>query len=231
MTTQKTLKRRIRSRAAKTGESYTAARSQVLRRASDSDRPVEAEAVEPAPDAVALAGMTDEALERGSGRRIADWLELLDAWGARDQPHPRIAAWLQEEHGIGGWWAQSVTVAYERARGLRAVHEQADGFSVSASRTVAADEPTILSAFVDADVRDRWLPAAPMRRRRTTAARTARFDWDDPPSRVVVNLAPKDGGRHVVTVTHEKLADARIADRMKAMWRERLVAFRALLEG
>ncbi|MBA3587552.1 MAG: hypothetical protein H0W41_07935 [Chloroflexi bacterium] len=48
MTTQKTLKRRVRARAAKTGESYTAARAQLLRKA---DPP--APAPEPPPDTMA----------------------------------------------------------------------------------------------------------------------------------------------------------------------------------
>ena len=52
MTTQKTLKRRVRARAAKTGESYTAARSQLLNKAgapvaaADSNAPAEPAAEE-----------------------------------------------------------------------------------------------------------------------------------------------------------------------------------------
>jgi hypothetical protein len=46
-----------------------------------------------------------------------------NAWGPTG--HTEIARWLVAEHRIGGWWAQSVTVAYERARGVRAKHERA----------------------------------------------------------------------------------------------------------
>jgi uncharacterized protein YndB with AHSA1/START domain len=228
MTTQKTFKRRVRARAAKTGEAYTAARSQLLRKADAA--PV---APPPAPVASAeeLAGMSDEAMLRGSGRPIGEWLEILDAWGATDRKHPEIARWLVAEHGIGGWWAQSVTVAYERARGMRAVHQQTGGFSVSATRTVAAPADRVLAAFTDPGLRDGWLPEAPMRRRRTTAANVARFDWDEPPSRVVVGLVPKQGARTQVAVAHEKLATAEDAARMKAAWRAWLGRLKQHLEG
>lgn len=107
MTTQKTFKRRVRARSAKTGESYTAARAQVLRK---TDAPKSASAPEPAPDSMALTGMSDEAMRSRSGRTIGEWLEILDAWDASKRKHPEIACWLVAEHGIGGWWAQSVTV-------------------------------------------------------------------------------------------------------------------------
>ncbi len=112
MTTQKTLKRRVRARAAKTGESYTAARAQVLRKTDP-----------PEPDTMTLTGMTEEAFVRGSGKPIGEWLDILDAWGAGEHSHTDIARWVVKEHGIGGWWAQSVTVAWERARGLRVLHQ------------------------------------------------------------------------------------------------------------
>ena len=43
--------------------------------------------------------------------------------------------------------AQAIAVSYERARGMRAVGERADGFAVSASRTVAAPVERLFDAF------------------------------------------------------------------------------------
>ena len=227
MTTQKIFKRRIRARAAKTGESYTAARSQLLRKA-DTSGPAPAE---PEPSAEELAGMSDEALIRGSGKPIAEWLRILDAWGATAHTHTQIARWLVAEHGIGGWWAQGVTVAYERARGMRAMHQRPDGYSVSVSRTIGAGAETVRGALTSAARRRRWLPDSPMRQRRTTAANSVRFDWTEPPSRVGALLTAKAGDRTQVTVTHEKLPDAGDVDRMRALWRDRLGALKELLEG
>jgi hypothetical protein len=229
MTTQKTFKRRIRARAAKTGESYATARTQLLRK---TDVPA-AVAAAPTPglNAEELAGMSDDALVRGSGRPIAEWLRILDDWGGTAHTHTEMARWLVAEHGIGGWWAQGVTVAYERARGMRAMHQRPDGYSVSVSRTIGAPAAEVRAAFTSAARRRRWLPDAPMRQRRTTAAASARFDWAEPSSRVVVLLTPKGEARTQVTVTHEKLADAGDVDRLRALWRERLGELKKLLEG
>ena len=174
--------------------------------------------------------MSDEALLRGSGKLIAEWLRILDGWGATAHTHTEIARWLVAEHGIGGWWAQGVTVAYERARGMRAMHQRPDGYSVSVSRTIAAPAGATLAAFGSASRRRRWLPDAPMRQRRTTAANSARFDWAEPPSRVGVLLTPKGVARTQVTVTHERLPGAGDIERMRTHWRGRLAALKELLE-
>jgi uncharacterized protein YndB with AHSA1/START domain len=175
--------------------------------------------------------MSDAAVRRGSGRSIADWLEILDAWGATEHTHPEIATWLRNEHGIGGWWAQSVTVGYERARGMRAKHQQVDGFSVSATRTIRAPAERLTDAFTDASLRAAWLPDAPMRPRTDTPGRSARFDWDDPPSRLIVGVEPKGEGKCQLAIAHERLPDADVAQRMKAMWRERLGTLKEVLEA
>ncbi len=238
MPTQKVFKHRVRARMSKTGESYTAARQQLLRKAGDQD----VVATSPAPEAVerivpplpdpdpALFGVADESMVRRTGRRHAEWFALLDAWGATGHTHTEIARWLSSEHGVPGWWTQSITVSYERARGMRATHQMADGYSVSATRSVAAPPEQALAAFTDATSRERWLPGAPLSARPTRAARTARFDWQDPPSRVVVTTSSRDSGKTAVTVSHERIKDADDAARLKASWRTWLGDLKVSLE-
>lgn len=235
MPTQKTFKGRVRARMTKTGESYTAARRQLLNKAAD---PVEPLSVEPAVDPAANSspsgdafGVSDDAMERATGKRHAGWFALLDAWGGTEHGHTEIARWLSETHGVPGWWTQSVTVAYERARGMRARHQMRDGFSVSATRTVGVAADRALEAFTSASRRERWLPNAPMRQRPTRAALSARFDWSDPPSRVVVTVVPKGADRTVVAVAHEQLPDAEAGERQKAAWREWLGTLKTVLEA
>ena len=237
MPTQKVFKHRVRARMSKTGESYTAARQQLLSKAVDHG----AEAASPAPEAVgplvpphaepdeALFGVPDESMARRTGRRHAEWFALLDEWGATGHTHTEIARWLSSAHGVSGWWTQSITVSYERARGMRARHEMADGYSVSATRSVDAPPEQALAAFADATSRGAWLQGAPLSPRPTRAARTARFDWQEPPSRVVVTATPR-GGKTAVTVTHERIKDAADAARLKASWRTWLGDLKAYLE-
>ena len=125
MTRQRSFKRLVRARMEKTGESYAAARAALLDRARSRRRPrAGADGVgrgDPAPDRARLGGVVRPARRLGRGQA----------------PHREIARWVAEQHGIDGWSAQSVTVSYERARGLRAVGEHADGFAITASKTVA----------------------------------------------------------------------------------------------
>ena len=137
MTRQKSFKRLVRARMEKTGESYTAARGTLLA------------AEEPKATAGPTLSMSDEAIRRRTGRGWEEWFDLLDEWGAADQPHKEIARWVGDEHAIKGWDAQAVTVNYERARKLRAVGEHADGFTITASKTVAVPVERLYEAFVD----------------------------------------------------------------------------------
>lgn len=258
MPTQKLFKRRVRARMTKTGESYTAARRQLLRKTLDSEVERESSSPETAADAApalepssgemapqngAAAAqpsfaelpmdallVADESMIRATGKGHAEWFALLDAWGATEHNHTEIARWLSETQGTPGWWTQNITVSYERARGMRARHQQADGYSISVTRTVTSDPERALEAFTSATFRHQWLPDKPMAQRPTRAAMTARFDWSDPASRVVVNVVPK-GDKAVVAVTHERIPDADAADRLKAAWRSSLGDLKVLLEG
>ena len=225
MPTQKTFKRRVRTRMTKTGESYTAARHQLIRKAGEPEVPAPPKSIEPVEFTT-----SDEALERATGRSRAEWFALLDKWGATDHRHQQIATWLREEHGVSGWWSQSITVDYERARGMRALHQTTAGFNVGANRTIAVDADRALAAFTDATVRERWLPGAEIRQRPTRAPFVARFDWPDPPSRLIVAAVPKGPDKATVSIQHEQLPDLQTAEHIKAQWRQRLVDLKHFLE-
>lgn len=246
MPTQKVFKSRVRARMTETCESYTAARRQLLRKASEpeapdpgmsTDTPEPDDATEPRtplgaadsipPEALLVA---DDSMQRATGKGHAEWFALLDTWGATDHGHTEIARWLSETHGVPGWWTQNITVSFERARGIRARHQMRDGFSVGATKTVGVDAERALAAFTSAPLRKRWLPNAPMRQRTTRAALSARFDWSDPTSRVVVTVVPKGAAKTLVSVAHERLPDADSGERLKGAWRAWLGELKAVLE-
>jgi uncharacterized protein YndB with AHSA1/START domain len=235
MPTQKVFKQRVRTRMTKTGESYTAARRQLLNKAGEVAPEGPAMSESPAaPESQAIPSdaqlVADEAMIRATGKGHAEWFAILDAWGAIDHNHTEIARWLGANHGVPGWWTQNITVAYERVRGRRRPGQMADGFSVSVTRTIAVDPARALEAFTNVELRARWLPDAPLTARPTRAARTARFDWAEPASRVVVVIVPKDPGKATVAIAHERLADSATAEQLKGAWREWLGELKAFLE-
>ena len=207
MTSQKSFKQRVRSRMAKTGESYTAARAQLLPREAEPN-----------------VGPT--------GKPYGRWFAELDAWGASEVPHKEIAAWLVSERGVPGWWAQNITVEYERARGLREVGQRRDGlYSVNATKTVAVPVERLYAAVTDPAQRDEWLPGVQLRERTATPHRSARYDWGEGSTRVIIGFDAKADAKSLVAIQHERLPDSESAATMKAFWRERLSGLKALLEA
>jgi hypothetical protein len=218
MTRQRSFKRLVRARMEKTGERYAAARAALL--AAEESMSTEAPTLT----------VSDEVIRRRTGRGWEEWFDLLDDSGAIAKPHREIARWLRSEQGLDGWSAQSVTVSYERARGRRAVGEHADGFAITAQKTVQVPVDRLFDAFVDESLRERWLPGGRLRERTATRPRSARFDWGDGQTRVIVGFEAKGERKSVVAIEHARLPEAAAAERMKAFWRERVATLKEVLE-
>jgi hypothetical protein len=204
MTRQKSFKRLVRSRMQKTGESYTAARAVLLA------------AEDPAVAERPPLATSDDAIRQRTGRGWEAWFDLLDEWGAAELPHKEIARRVATQLGIEplAWNAQAITMSYERARGRRAVGERADGFAVTAQRTVAVPVQRLFDAFVDGALLERWLPDGELRERTSTRPKSARFDWGDGTTRVNVTFLARTDGSSTVAVEYARLADAAEAERM-----------------
>jgi hypothetical protein len=220
MTTQRSFKRLVRARMRKTGESYTSARAALLAKQ------------EPKATARPVLATSDEAIRGRTGRGWEEWFDLLDDWGAPERSHREIARWVAEQQGVDplAWNAQAVAHSYERARGLRAVGEHPDGFRITAQKTVAVPVSRLYDAFLDEALRARWLPEADLRVRTASAPRSARFDWGDGDTRVNVIFVAKGETKSTAALQHERLADAREAERMRAFWRARVAALKEVLE-
>jgi hypothetical protein len=216
MTTDKAEKRATRARMAKTGERYTAARRHV---------------VEPRDVRLAEDTQPDANVKDKTGKGWRQWLRILDAWGAKERTHGEIVRHLIDDHGVPGWWAQTITVGYERARGLRAKHQTLAGtFQVSVSKTFPVAVGRLFSAFARPQQRSRWLERGTLRIRTQQRDRSIRFDFQDGASRVVAYFDPKDRSKTTVTIQHEKLPDAVAVEDMRALWKERLSGLDDLLQ-
>ena len=171
-------------------------------------------------------------LKRTSGRDRAEWFALMDEWGAAGRPYREIADWLTGEQGLSTWWAQKLIVEYEQARGVREPGVRRDGtFSVGVTRSIGVPASNAFAAFVDPELRARWLPGVALRERTSQPDRSARFDWEDGSTRIGVTFFETGPGRCDVAVEHERLPSTQAADRTKAFWREHLASLKALLEG
>jgi hypothetical protein len=233
MPRNKDLKRLVRSRMQKTGESYTTARAQITRRkqtrSSLDVRPTSAASTAVRREPAALAGMSDDAVRAKTGRTWLEWVATLDAIGAASLPHREIASRLNRDHGVPGWWSQMVTVGYERIRGLREVGQRRGGtYEANKSKTMAAPVARLYKAFTDARTRRRWLPGVKLTLRKATPHKYAHITWPDG-TNVDVGFSAKGAGKSQVAVQHAKLATRAEAERLKEYWAERLAALAAML--
>jgi uncharacterized protein YndB with AHSA1/START domain len=227
MPRQKDLKRLVRARMSKTGESYTTARSNIVARAAAGNRASVAAtarppAAAPAPEYAALAGIADASIKAKTGCTWDRWVFALDHYGADRMPHRDIARLVTSKYKIDGWWAQAVTVGYERIKGLRARGQRRDGtYEVGKSRTYNVPLITVFRAWADTRVRSRWLDGSVGKVRTLTPNKSMRLDGEDR-SIVVVGFTAKGRTKSVVAVQHTKLRDRDTANRLKRYWSERL---------
>jgi len=223
MPTNKDFKRLVRGRMHKTGESYTTARAHVLKQKSSV-------AITPAAvDYATLAGKSDAILKAKTGCTWERWVKALDRAHAHTWPHRDIAAYVHEKYKLPGWWAQTVTVGYERIKGLRAIGQRRDGsFDATKSKTFAVPLARLYRAFNDARTRARWLPGVDLTVRTATRDKSMRITWPDRTS-VEVGFASRGPAKSQVQVQHGKLADQTGARRAKQYWAERLGALGEVL--
>jgi hypothetical protein len=234
MTVDKDRKRIIRARMQKTGESYTAARAQILSINRTAEKPatrVTPAAAVPAPsiDHAALAGMSDDKIAAKTGRTWQEWMRVLDRDGAAALPHGEIAVLVSEKHGVGAWWSQTVTVGYERMKGLRDRGQRRGGaYEAGKTKTFNLPVKTLFDAWASDTTRRRWLKGVKTTVRTATSPKTVRLQWPDN-TIVVVGFTSKGDAKSMVSVVHTKLPDKAASDAVKKEWTTHLDALTAFL--
>jgi uncharacterized protein YndB with AHSA1/START domain len=166
--------------------------------------------------------VSDEAVRKATGKDWKQWFALLDKQGAEKLAHRDIARLLQAKYVDSGWWSQMITVCYERARGLREIHQTADGFVANVSKTFNASLDQLYKAWHDAAERADWLAAQGIEITRSTANKSIRMIWNDGVSRVAVNFYPKGKDKTQVTIDHSRLESAKDVAKTKSTWKQSL---------
>jgi hypothetical protein len=222
MPRDKDRKRIIRSRMKKTGESYTAARAHII--SKPKDRRLPAKRV----DHAALAGMSNEKISEKTGRTWQEWVRVLDADDAATMSHRDIAALVHGKHDVADWWAQTVTVGYERIKGLRERGQRRGGaYETSKSKTYNVPVKALFDAWSDDTMRRLWLGGVNARVRTATSPKSMRLQWPDG-TIVAVWFLPKGASKSTVTLAHTKLPDKAASENAKALWTTRLDALGSL---
>jgi len=222
MTQNKDLKRLVRARMKKTGESYTSARAQITRKPKSKPAAADARPAASAKDYAKLAGMSDAVIKEKTGCTWQKWVNALDYHGAQKMSHREIASLVSDKYKVPSWWTQTVTVGYERIKGLRARGQRRDGtYEVTKSRTFNVPIETLFDAWADANTRKKWLTGATVKLRSATRPKSMRLDWNGN-TIIAVGFLSKGKGKSSVAVQHTKLRDRETADGLKQYWADQL---------
>ena len=172
----------------------------------------------------------DAAVQAATGKTWDEWFALLDGAGAASLDHKSIVRLLHEQHNVGDWWQQMVTVTYEQARGLRDKHQKPEGYQISGNKTVSVPVERLNAAWADDVARAAWLPDPGFQVTKMTPNRSLRAIWVDGASRLDVDFYVKGEAKSQVSLQHGKLPSAEAAAEMKAYWAAALARLKEVLE-
>lgn len=211
MTRQESFKRRVRARMAETGERYTTARSQLLEDPTDEQT------------WVSDPEHSNDVILDATGKSWNDWQSLIDRGPGPNAAHGEIVDFVREQHDIGGWWAQSVAVGYERITGIRLPHQMADGtFTAGKAKTVDVDGDALKAMLYDDQARSDLFGGLPTEMRSKPGVKVPRIGIG--PGVAQIAIEPKADGRATITIAHEKLPSPDDVELWKGYWAEWLDA-------
>lgn len=198
-----------------------------------------------------VATISDESVKAKTGRTWEEWFVVLDAFKGVEKGHKAMAKYLLEECGTTAWWAQSITVQFERARGMRDVNERPKGFAMSVSRTIAAPLDRVWNAFAEAEELNRWFTTNAKQDfveggryenadgdggkfKRIVPQKRIRFTWEQkkhqPGSEVEAAFTPKGDDKTQLVLTHEKLSSKEEVEDLREGWSWAMDSLKSYLE-
>jgi hypothetical protein len=174
-------------------------------------------------------GVSSDAVARRTGKSWAQWFALLDAAGAAELDHKGIVAVLAQRHGVGPWWQQMVTTAYEQARGKNGTQAAEEGFQVDLVKTLELPLAKLFRFWSEPAERNKWLCDDRFSIHKATASKSIRARWGRGVSRIDVDFLEKGPTKSQVTVQHNRIETSDAAEQMKAYWAKKISALEALL--
>lgn len=173
-----------------------------------------------------------KAVERATSRTWDDWLRFMDAIGAKNLSHHEIAtkviAELDGKVENVGWWAQSVTVAYEQHAGHRIPGQRPDGtFQTSVSKATTLGMQALMDKWVQFAAEDQSVLALAAGDVRVSGTekritwRTKAHDGSD----IRVTSEPKKDGTASIIAVQMGLQTNELNNEAKARWTSILQRF------
>lgn len=167
-----------------------------------------------------------EAIEKATGKTWAQWLTFLEGLNARKLSHTEIAQKVSEKGGVSGWWAQSITVAYEQHIKRRKPGQRSNGkYQVTVSKTVDGSMDEALKKWLAVTKEHTQFSEVPITKTPTTSKSDKFRYWHcglSDGSRLSMSIYEKAGGKAVIGLGHENLGSIEQTERWRAYWKSLL---------
>lgn len=193
--------------------------------------------------------LTDASAKEATGKPLKQWFTELGKLGAKNRRE--MTQYLYSDCKLPEWWAVTLVVEYEKASGQQEKDGKPKGYSICATKTIAAPLGDVFAAFGDPKQLDRWLGPKTKGKfadgatlenadgdklviQRIRAGKDLRMTWEHPKratgSQVEVLFADKGKGKTGITLNHTRIQDRAQADELRAGWGAAFDALKALLE-
>ena len=193
----------------------------------------------------------DAAAKADTGRTRAEWFAIMDGFGGVDTGRSKINQHLHQDYKLDPWWISTLNVDYEDAHGAREHDNRPKGYTICATKAIAASPEACCDAFSSGEALDRWF--GPDNEidfrdggawgngdgnravlRKCTPGKSIRMVWHDAyegaNTPVEIKFQP-NGAKTTVMVTHERLQTREEADGLRRAWGGALDRLKKLLEA
>ncbi|MDX2154501.1 MAG: SRPBCC family protein [Bryobacteraceae bacterium] len=177
------------------------------------------------------------AAQIATGLPFEAWFSDLDAKGGVALGRKAITDYLLRERQVDGWWATTLAVEYEKARGALEKDSSIRGYNICVTKSVGASPGEIFEALLDIAS---WMGAKARFDlaeggafddgdghhgvfKRLAPAKMMKFTWAGAGHQAVEEVEVKltvSGSKTSIVLNHTRLPDRAAADGMRRAWAE-----------
>jgi hypothetical protein len=172
------------------------------------------------------AAISSKAVQKATGKSWEEWFAVLNELKAAELSHPAIVGKLYSDYGVDEWWAQMITVEFERTIGRREAGQRCDGtYATSASKTLSSNMDTALECRQTLVCRAQDFNGVAFSAQpsinKTDKWRYWRVKLADG-ARINVNITQKEADKTLLSVQHEGLQNKEDIEHWKTFWKSYL---------
>lgn len=175
--------------------------------------------------------LTPDATREQTGKTPDDWFTLVDTRLGANPGRKAVGDFLFKEMKVDTWWATTLVVGYEAARGIVEKDGRPRGYAICVTKSIAAAPEKVFALITDA----KWTGAeTKMAVQKSSPGKLIRFGLKGgchPDGELVeIKLTPT-AGKCSIVLNHERIQDRGRADGLREAWCAVLSGWKSGLEA